>query len=358
MAASLVSVIIPVYNPPIERLSSCLESVLGQSGVFRKQVVVVDDGSRDEIARFLDAIAEEFPEVTVIHQDNLGASVARNRGIEASEGDYIMFVDADDELLPGAIAQGLDASQRSGADIVFGLMRAISSESEKEKFRTKCEIDAPFQAVSVDELMKLHLIGRARFGTVFKNSLGVVKIGPIARLLRRDLAVSVSFPENVKVSEDTVWNVAVLLKCKSAVVVNDCWYLYWQLDQSSVHRYRESCDEEAIAALAAMRSCLGEAGMQRYRNEYVARCVGEMNRVARMYSRPDCQLSLSEERASLSKVYQDSLGSMEPRNLADYCAYPSISVKQCLCKTGLNLTLFSTLNRLRSISGHTTKSNR
>lgn len=349
MATPLVSVIIPVYNPPIERLSACLESVLGQYGVD-KQVVLVDDGSVREIAAFLDEIAKEFSEAVVIHQDNSGASAARNRGVKASKGDYIMFVDADDELLPGAIAQGLDACQQAGADIAFGLVKSISSESERRQLNIKCELGASYQVVSVDELMRHHLVGRSRFGSVFKNSCGVVKNGPIARLLQRDLALSVSFPEEVKVSEDTVWNVAVLQKCKLAIVVNDCWYLYWLLNRSSVHRYREECDEEAIAALAAVRSCLGKTGLKRYRNEYVARCVGEMNRVAKTYSRPDCPLSFRKERINLNKVYRDSLGSLESRSIADYCAYPNITAKQYLCKTGLNITLFSMLSQLRSIA--------
>ena len=342
MAAPLVSVIIPVYNPPIERLSACFESVLGQNGVD-KQVVVVDDGSKEDIARFLDALEEEFPEITVIHQDNAGASVARNRGVAASKGDFVMFVDADDELLPGAIAQGLDACQRSGADIVFGLMKAISSEAEKEQFSKECKTGISYQTVSIDELIKYHLIGRSKFGTVFKNSLGVVKVGPIARLLRRDLALSVSFPEEVKVSEDTVWNVAVLQKCKSAIVVNDCWYLYWLLERSSVHRYRDKCDDEALAALSALRSCLGDAGLQRYRNEYVARCVGEMNRVAKTYSRSDCPLSQKEKRANLEKVYRGSIGCLGSRGITDFLEYPSITAKQFLCWAGLTPRLFKVI---------------
>lgn len=96
----MVSVIIPAYNA--ERyLPQCLDSVMLCARDAREQteVIVVDDGSTDSTAR----IASNYAGVRVLSQDNAGLSAARNAGIDAASGEWIMFVDADDVLLSGAV---------------------------------------------------------------------------------------------------------------------------------------------------------------------------------------------------------------------------------------------------------------
>lgn len=90
----LVSVIIPVFNS--ERyLAAALDSVVYQT--YRPiEVIVVDDGSTDNSA----AIAQAYPEVQYFYQPNQGVSVARNRGIAAAKGEFIAFLDSDDEWMP------------------------------------------------------------------------------------------------------------------------------------------------------------------------------------------------------------------------------------------------------------------
>jgi len=87
-----LSVIVPVYNAA-PYLRECLASV-ALPGV---EVIAVDDGSTDGSGAILDA----FPGVTVLHRENAGAWSARNAGIEASHGDWLLFVDADDVLAEG-----------------------------------------------------------------------------------------------------------------------------------------------------------------------------------------------------------------------------------------------------------------
>src|SRR5215210_2105808 len=93
----LVSVIIPCYNQA-HFLGEAIESVLGQS-YPNFEIVVVDDGSPDDTAE----VAARYPEVRYICQDNQGLSAARNTGLGQSEGEYVVFLDADDRLLPEAL---------------------------------------------------------------------------------------------------------------------------------------------------------------------------------------------------------------------------------------------------------------
>ena len=109
----LFSVVVPAYNA--ERLiGRCIDSILGQS--FQDfELIVVNDGSKDHT---LEAMAGyQDARLKVITQPNQGVSVARNTGIQAARGDYICFLDADDEFLPHCLEEyrrAIDAFPEKG----------------------------------------------------------------------------------------------------------------------------------------------------------------------------------------------------------------------------------------------------
>lgn len=96
-----ISVIIPSYQHG-KTIAGCVRGVLAQQGV-ELEVVVVNDGSTDQTKEALKPF-EQHERVTVIHQENRGSNPTRNRGFEASTGDYVMFLDADAQLSEGALA--------------------------------------------------------------------------------------------------------------------------------------------------------------------------------------------------------------------------------------------------------------
>ncbi len=101
VGAALVSVVIPCYNQA-HFLSEAIESVLAQR-YPHIEVVVVDDGSTDNTQE----VAARYPEVRFVRQENRGTAEARNTGIRRSNGSYLVFLDADDRLLPDALEVGL-----------------------------------------------------------------------------------------------------------------------------------------------------------------------------------------------------------------------------------------------------------
>ena len=112
----IVSIIVPVYNG--ERyVQRALDSALAQT-LRDIEVVCVDDGSTDGTARILDGYADRDPRVKVIHRGNEGVSAARNAGIEAAEGRYIAFLDADDELEPETCARLVAKADAGSCDVV------------------------------------------------------------------------------------------------------------------------------------------------------------------------------------------------------------------------------------------------
>ncbi len=104
MATPRVSVIIPTYNSAAT-LSRAITSVLLQNWL-NLEIVVVDDGSTDDT---VDKVQPYIPRIKYLRQANAGTALARNRGVDNSEGEYIAFLDADDEWLPGKLNQQIAA---------------------------------------------------------------------------------------------------------------------------------------------------------------------------------------------------------------------------------------------------------
>lgn len=119
-----VSIIIPVYNAE-KYLADCLQSALGQS-VPNIEVVAVDDGSTDGSLEILRSFAERDPRLKVlVNEKNRGQAATRNRGVDASTGRWLAFLDSDDMLLPDFCQILLAEAERSGAEIIKGRARII-----------------------------------------------------------------------------------------------------------------------------------------------------------------------------------------------------------------------------------------
>lgn len=98
-----VSVIIPTYNRS-EILGRAIHSVLGQKEIAL-ELLIMDDGSTDGTREM---VLKNFPQAAYYYQENQGPAAARNHGIEKAKGDWIAFLDSDDEWLPGKLASQLD----------------------------------------------------------------------------------------------------------------------------------------------------------------------------------------------------------------------------------------------------------
>lgn len=97
------SVIVPVYN--VQRyLPLCVKSVAEQPGPPDWECILVDDGSTDACGALCDAFAAEIPGVVALHQKNQGLAAARNTGIAAAKGEWLLFLDSDDEWAPDMLA--------------------------------------------------------------------------------------------------------------------------------------------------------------------------------------------------------------------------------------------------------------
>jgi len=176
MDKNRLSIIVPVYNAE-DYLDRCIVSILEQD-FASYEVILVDDGSTDSSPLICDRYSATDPRFRTIHKKNGGVSSARNAGLDLAKGEYVMFVDSDDALLPDALDvlfEGL-----SGEDIAVGgytvyiedtpgrevLPRRNRSyrEEDMNKFyadniRKNCEmLDAPWSKV-----FRRKAIGELRF---------------------------------------------------------------------------------------------------------------------------------------------------------------------------------------------------
>ena len=125
----LVTIIIPCYNMgPL--LLETIDSVNKVADRAIHEVLIVNDGSTDlETLRVLDSLRDEY---IIIDQVNQGLSAARNTGIKAAKAECLIFLDADNLLMPGYLQQGLDVlNLKPGIDIVYGESNTFGDESGK-----------------------------------------------------------------------------------------------------------------------------------------------------------------------------------------------------------------------------------
>ncbi len=126
----MLSVIIPAYNAEKE-ISNCIDNILN-TNTCEFEIIIVNDGSSDQTKETLDYYASKDNRIKAIHQSNQGVSKARNVGIEAALGDYIIFVDADDYLEDHALDTLLNILKKTNVDILEYSV-CINSISTKSK---------------------------------------------------------------------------------------------------------------------------------------------------------------------------------------------------------------------------------
>lgn len=113
-----LQIIVPAYN--VEKyIKECLDSVLSQDTSFSYIVKVINDGSTDGTLKILESYQKDN-RIEIICQKNKGLSGARNTGLKEINARYLMFLDSDDKLAPGAIEAFMKMAQETDADIVEG----------------------------------------------------------------------------------------------------------------------------------------------------------------------------------------------------------------------------------------------
>lgn len=127
-----VSIIIPVHNTPEEYLRECLHSVLRQD-YTNWEAILIDDGSTSGAERICDEYAAKDARFCVIHQRQSGVSAARNAGMAAANGDWLIFLDSDDWWEDNLLSSAMKKLAEEPADLlVFNFKNVFAAENGRD----------------------------------------------------------------------------------------------------------------------------------------------------------------------------------------------------------------------------------
>lgn len=127
-----VSIVVPVYNTNIEYFRQCIKSLVSQT-YENIEILIVDDGSKDENVSLYEQYIMPYKNIKFIHQKNCGVSAARNRGIEKSTGEYIAFVDSDDWVAPDFVKILMTGFYEYDVEISICSAEYVDNENCKKK---------------------------------------------------------------------------------------------------------------------------------------------------------------------------------------------------------------------------------
>jgi len=210
----LITIIIPVYNARIY-LEKCVITILSQT-YTNLQIIFVNDGSTDGSGDICDEYAARDARVNVIHQENKGASAARNAGLNYARGTWIAFVDADDFISPYYIE---DMHKAAGDNCDMVICRAAwvnNGNDDNEPFRR----DANVRRITGREACMRN------FGkdVILYNSVW-------GKLFKARLWEGLRFPEG-KINEDMYISHALLYRAEYITIMEAVLYAYFQSEES------------------------------------------------------------------------------------------------------------------------------
>jgi len=257
------SVIIPVYNAE-KTLRRCVDSLLGQD-CDDAEIILVNDGSKDASGTICEEYARNHRNVRYILQQNGGVSAARNAGLDAARGEYILFVDSDDYVPDAFFSAVRSAAKLHPVDLLHFSYATFKYEQFKEhrlrsREYTGKEMERALQQAICDKSL---------------NS-------PWAKVYRRDLIEKnqIRFPLGISIAEDRLFNMEYALHVQSYKTLDTIGY-YLSLDnEQSLSRRKNNLDaqdklfHDAFEAMIARSSASPERKDQIRRARDFGSCRG------------------------------------------------------------------------------------
>ena len=241
----MISIIVPIYNVN-GYLPATLDSIL-RSTVTDYELILVDDGSTDGSGDVCDRYAASDSRIRVLHKANAGVSEARNSGLEAARGEYIMFVDGDDQIHPLMMEWLLKAIQ--GGDYDFAMVHGIKVKEDEVKAleeRRNLVMPAPKTLSQRDYVSRMFAIN-FQYQVVWN------------KLYRRSLIEGQTFRNTG--AEDLEWLNRMALKMNKAVLLEEEMYYYIKRHNSLM---RSGITMAYLDRINSYKMCLDEIPEDRH----------------------------------------------------------------------------------------------
>ena len=209
---SKVSIIVPIYNTK-KYLKRCIDSILSQT-YQNLEIILVDDGSTDNSGKIADDYSKKDSRIKVIHQKNSGQSTARNNGIKETSGEFISFVDADDEIAPDFIKSLLSAFNDNTSLSVCGMhYKRLKQKTAEDVYIKHLRPRRKNESKKAYILYLLTTDGRM--------------YSSVNKLYQASIAKTIEFDKNLNFAEDTKFVLDYLEKASGEIAfVNQPLYIY------------------------------------------------------------------------------------------------------------------------------------
>lgn len=251
--APLVTIIVPVYNME-KYVGRCIKSITEQT-YGNLEIILVDDGSADKSGEICDKYAGKDRRIKVIHKTNGGVSAARNTALDAANGDYIAFVDADDVVLPNYIEDALYFAEKTGCELVIGGVVPT------------CDVDIKVPHIAPQRIRYTRYNGDdPEIVNAFLSDMislsdgGYVTKGLVAKLYAKKIIEDKNFDLKMKIGEDAYFINTVLTPDICICLVDAIWYYYFNNVSSATHKYDPSVIEHSEVTLNKVSALFKGAG--------------------------------------------------------------------------------------------------
>ena len=235
-----VSIIIPLYNAE-KTIERCLDSILKQKTSFKYEIIVVDDGSKDNS---LEKLKDYKRFIKLIKETNGGPGKARNIGIREASANFLLFVDSDDYVADNFVETFLTVQKNTDADMVIcNFIRDNNGILVKENKGSYKEYTKDF------------------------NDILMMEFHSCNKLIRKSIALNNLYPENM-VFEDVVAISNMIVECKKIVKIEDYLYYYVTTPFSITRELNENKLENHIKAYTLMKDKLLKYGYKDF-YEYI-----------------------------------------------------------------------------------------
>ena len=209
----MISVIIPAYNVG-ETIIRTINSVKNQT-YSDIEIIVVDDGSTDATEEKLDKYQKEYPEkIKVIHKQNEGVTIARLTGVKAAQGEWIGFVDGDDEIEPDMYEFLLNNAKKYKADISHCGYKMVFADGRENYFYNTGRLVKQDKPTGLKDLLEGSYIEPGLCNKLFHKSLF------------HSLFHSHTMDTSIKINEDLLMNYILFSEVKQSVFEDVCKYHY------------------------------------------------------------------------------------------------------------------------------------
>ena len=264
-----ISIIVPVYNVE-EYIEDCLNSVAIQT-FTDYEVILVDDGSTDNCPMICDCFADKYDRFCVVHKPNGGLSSARNAGIRAAKGDYLVFLDSDDFLIN---SDELEIIAKALNELIPDLL--IGLPVEYDAGGSKVIIHHPSGSWNENVLYKASSIINELY---HMNGIWVTLAQ--TKIIKREYCLlnNLIFYEGIY-HEDDEWIARVLLSKPQLAFLYHPWYGYRHRENSIVSssdckkKYKRICDKIKVAdSMLTNKSAKGYKEFMRYASDYLLNTI-------------------------------------------------------------------------------------